>query len=1355
MSKGQVIAGRFEIGDLDKDLVGSGGMGTVYKGWDTRTGQAVAIKSLKPEYVAANPNLVARFVREGKALRQLHHPNIVSMVAAVKETGRHYLVMEYVAGGTLQELLAARGPLPSLRTVEIALDLADALTRAHRLGIIHRDLKPANALMAEDGTPRLTDFGLAYLADGSRLTQSGVTIGTVAYLSPEACEGKVLDERADIWAFGVVLYEMLSGELPFTGQTLGAQLTNILTQPAPALAELRPDVPDALAKLVHRMLEKGHQQRIPSVRLVGAELEAILKGRGSATLSVPAMQPPILDIESPMARPVFVGREREMAQLDQFLRRALAGHGQAVFVLGDAGQGKTALIHEFAWRAQAAHPQLVVATGNCNAHTGIGDPYLPFREILSLLTGDVESLRAAGAVSQGQVERLSHLFPHAMQALVEVGADLVGLFVADTALIRRARAFTQPPIPAERLTRLQELVARKEAIAGNPELQQSTLLEQCTRFLLALASHRPLLLVLDDLQWADGGSTNLLFHLGRRLQSRPILVIGSYRPAEVTTGRDGERHPLETVVNELKRLEGEIQLDLDQAESRQFVEAFVDSEPNHLGEIFRDTLYRQTRGHPLSTIELLREMQQRGDLVQDASGQWVEGPELDWKTLPARLEAVVAERLGRLAEDARELLQIASVEGETFTAEVAARVLDVNERQVLRWLSKLDTEHRLVNAREIQHMNGQRLSRYRFRHILFQEYLYNSLGEAERAYRHEDVGFVLEALYGHKRSEIAIQLARHFQKAGITEKAIGYLSLAGDQARGLYAHDEAIDHYQGALTLLKERQDHEQAARILMKLGLTYHSAFDFQQARQAYEEGFVLWQQAGRRQHMMRQPAVTAPDALKVNWNEPRTLDSTKAWDLYSSCVIDQLFSGLVEYGPEMEVTPDVAQAWEVLQGGLQYVFHLRDDVYWTDGTPLTAGDFAYAWRRVLEPMADSANASLLYEIKGARAFHHGEQPGPGELGLWTPDDRTLVVELERPTGHFPYLLAHHVSFPLPRHIVETHGEAWATAGTLVTNGPFQLMAWQPGQALVLVRNPRYHGSPSGNVERIELSLLSDASTHLQKYKDDELDVFDIGALPPSERDWVRQKYAGDYVSTPSLGTTYAGFDVSRPPFDNLDVRRALILATDREYLTGVVMKGYHFPGTGGLIPPGMPGHSPEIGLPHDPEQARAALTKAGYGAGRGLGPVNLLTFRSLTPYAEGLVSHWRQVLGIEIEWEAVEYGVFVERMNQEPPHMFLSGWTADYPDPDNFLRVSPIRRYTRWQDRTYVELVQAARQVGSQGERLKLYKQADEILVREAVVMPLAYMRRHLLVKQWIKRLPTSPIKHWFWKDVVMEAH
>ncbi|HEX3050194.1 MAG TPA: protein kinase, partial [Aggregatilineaceae bacterium] len=253
-------------------------MGDVYEGRDLQTGDKVAIKLLKPDIVDSMPNLIERFTREGEALRQLNHPNIVKMLDAVEEDGMHYLIMEYVGGGSLEDLLQQEPQLPISQVLEIALDLADALTRAHRLKIIHRDIKPANVLLAEDGTPRLTDFGVAHMGSRTRVTETGSLIGTYSYLSPEAARSEEIDGRADIWSFGVMLYEMLAGRLPFKADVPTAVLIQILNDIPPDLAELRPDAPRPLINLINRMLMKDPAQRIPSVRQVGAELEAILQG---------------------------------------------------------------------------------------------------------------------------------------------------------------------------------------------------------------------------------------------------------------------------------------------------------------------------------------------------------------------------------------------------------------------------------------------------------------------------------------------------------------------------------------------------------------------------------------------------------------------------------------------------------------------------------------------------------------------------------------------------------------------------------------------------------------------------------------------------------------------------------------------------------------------------------------------------------------------------------------------------------------------------------------------------------------------------------------------------------------------
>ncbi|NIN65217.1 MAG: hypothetical protein GTO63_11060 [Anaerolineae bacterium] len=655
-----------------------------------------------------------------------------------------------------------------------------------------------------------------------------------------------------------------------------------------------------------------------------------------------------------------------------------------------------------------------------------------------------------------------------------------------------------------------------------------------------------------------------------------------------------------------------------------------------------------------------------------------------------------------------------------------------------------------MSAQGVLRRDSQRLSLYRFRHILFQRYLYSSLDPVERVHLHQAVGTALEALYGEGAEEITVQLARHFQEAGIAEKATEYLLRAGDQARMAYAHEEAIDYYERALGFLKEQREHERAARTLMKLGLTYNLAFDFRQARQAYEEGLVLWQRAGEIGATVSPPPV--PHALRVAWDDPLTLDPTMAVDLYSICVIGQLFSGLVKFSPEMGIVPEVARTWEVSEGGRKYVFHLRDDVHWSDGTPVTAEDFAYTWRRVLDPAIGSPAAGLLYDIKGARAFHQGDVSDPGYVGVQALDEHTLVVELEEPTGYFLQVLGR-ASYPVPRHVVEAHGEAWTEVENIVTNGPFRLESWQRGQSMTLVRNPEYRGRFTGNVQQIELALEWSAAQEL--YEADSLDVSDLRFFPPPEVDRARQRHAGEYLPGPWLTTIFVAFNVSRPPFNDVRVRRAFVLATDKEALANVVVGDYASPATGGLVPPGMPGHSAGIGLPYDPEQARRLLAEAGYPGGWGFPGVGALTPHEREPLSKCLQAQWQGNLGVEITWQAMEHGTYIDRLYREPWSVNLGRWIADYPDPDNFLRASPWRVNTAWQDEAYDGLVEGARRVMDQGERMRMYQQADRILVEEAPILPLLYDCYHLLVKPWVRKYPTWAISWWPWKDIIIEPH
>jgi len=467
---------------------------------------------------------------------------------------------------------------------------------------------------------------------------------------------------------------------------------------------------------------------------------------------------------------------------------------------------------------------------------------------------------------------------------------------------------------------------------------------------------------------------------------------------------------------------------------------------------------------------------------------------------------------------------------------------------------------------------------------------------------------------------------------------------------------------------------------------------------------------------------------------------------------LLPQLFSGLVEQSPEWDVVPDVARSWEVLEGGRRYVFHLRDDVRWSDGTSVTARDFEYAWRRLLDPAIGSPNASLLYDVRGARAFHQGTLFDPDRVGVWAADDNTLVVELERPTGYFLHLLTHSATYAVPLHVVEAHGESWTDVESIVTNGPFQLRVWRRGQSMVLVRNSQYHGQFTGNLQQVEVFLLWKSPAQLKMYEADGLDVLLSWGLPQPLEERSRQRHAADWLSLPYPRTFGVVFDVTRPPFDDVRVRRAFVLATDRETLAGVATAGINSPATGGMVPHVIPGHSPAIGLPYDPQQARQLLAQAGYPGSRGFPVVNAVARPDSIHYIAYLQRQWRDNLGADIPWKIGEWSMFLNP--GELPHLWLAGWAVVYPDPDSFLRICSPSRFG-WQNEVYDRLVEQARRLTDQAERMKLYEQADKILIQEAVILPTVYGQATLLVKPWVTKLPAATVGWWLWKDVIIEPH
>ncbi|HKS22416.1 MAG TPA: AAA family ATPase [Thermoanaerobaculia bacterium] len=504
----------------------------------------------------------------------------------------------------------------------------------------------------------------------------------------------------------------------------------------------------------------------------------------------------------------FVGRARELQRVDEALDAARAGTPRVLLLAGEAGAGKSTMLAELFRRAEASMPPFACVVGECSSATGESDAYLPFREILKSLAGDSEGSKKVGAKVLGVAGKV----------LIDLAPDLIGIFLPGSKLLASVGLKV-----AKEAGWMSTTPAKKIAA----EVEQEKIFNQYTEALRTIAQERPLVVALDDLQWADASSIALFFHLARKIKDAKLLLVGTYRPNDIALGRGGERHPLEQVIFELKRYFGDVVIDFsDDAadERRAFVDALLDSEPNALGEEFRTALLRHTEGHPLFTVELLRDLRERGILAL-RDGQWVVADDMDWEALPPRVEGVIAERVGRLEQELREILTVASVGCGTadFLAQIIVSIQQIDERRLLKLLSAdLEKRHGLVLETGVRRRGRRILARYRFTHALVQRYLYGNLGEAEKMLLHGDVAALLEEYYEGETDQIATDLAYHYLQAGDAENALRYLEIALDQCLYVSGYREALVHANRALELISELPDTPERARHEFRLILRW-----------------------------------------------------------------------------------------------------------------------------------------------------------------------------------------------------------------------------------------------------------------------------------------------------------------------------------------------------------------------------------------------------------------------------------------------------------------------------------------------------------------------------------------------------
>ena len=519
------------------------------------------------------------------------------------------------------------------------------------------------------------------------------------------------------------------------------------------------------------------------------------------TLSQPFIPPEeVRPGQRPQMMPDFCGREAEWEGLVQLINKGVQGDGQIRFIVGEAGQGKTRLMQEVARASQAKHKNLLVLVGHNNTFSSAGDTYLPFREILSQLVGEENSIWHTGHHNPAYLDRIKRFAPQNSGQLITLGEQLFYTFIHPSKILNQPRLIEA--LSAEK----REQLGRYNMPAPNSNIHPEQLFSQLTSVLQNISVQSPLLLIIDDLQWADPASVDLLFHLGRRVRGFPITLLCAFRPEEVATRADDRLHPLTPIVNELQTIYGEIVTDLNHTSATAFVNQYIDQWENRLDHTFRQHLVEHTHGHPLFTIELFNAMQEHGEIGQ-AMNQLIEIKEIDWRRMPVRIEGVLSQKIGRLDQQTREMLEIGSVQGKLFSPEVVAEVLQIESQQVVRGLgSDFLKSQRLIRPIETASTEHARYAfpPYRFQHDLIQQYLYESIDLGMRHYYHNRVGAALEKITVAAPHELSHQIAYHFEHSRAYLKAASFHNRSMAREMGKFAIVNVIQIGDRALSLLEK-----------------------------------------------------------------------------------------------------------------------------------------------------------------------------------------------------------------------------------------------------------------------------------------------------------------------------------------------------------------------------------------------------------------------------------------------------------------------------------------------------------------------------------------------------------------------
>ena len=503
---------------------------------------------------------------------------------------------------------------------------------------------------------------------------------------------------------------------------------------------------------------------------------------------------------------------------------------------------------------------------------------------------------------------------------------------------------------------------------------------------------------------------------------------------------------------------------------------------------------------------------------------------------------------------------------------------------------------------------------------------------------------------------------------------------------------------------------------------------------------------------------AVTAGSGTLTFTNtDPYTLDPAASNEALSTSYIMQIYSGLMKLDNNLEPVPDIAASMPTVSAdGLTYTFHLRTDVKFSDGTPVTANDFQYSWNRAANPATNSPTApEYLGDIAGVNDVLSGKATQIS--GVKVIDDYTLQVTINSPESYFLYKLTFPASFVVEKSNVNSGANWWKTP---IGTGPFKVKEWTPETEFILARNDLYYGDLP-KIAEIDMTLNSTTS---------DMDLFETGDVdftsPPAEYYDQIMDPAGpfyQYLSkSPSLSVDYIGFNCKEAPFNDPDIRQAFCMAIDKDKIVDLTYRNMAQKAEG-ILPPGIPGYNANVtGLDFDVSQAQALIKASSYGSAANLPPITITVAGeggNTDQVIQSLVYQWQQNLGVNVQVRELDPEVYYSDLSQEVDQMYSTGWIADYPYPQDFLDIlfssGSTYNYGGYSNPQFDALIQQANGESDQTKAFTLYQQAEQLMINDGACLPLTFGQNYLLIQPWVKGLTVNALGIMDFNDVTISAH